>query len=331
MNPRAPSIPVEALHRLLHEPKGTPLPADQAQALRAAGCELAPVDAAEGLHRLVRSGLGAWEDYLAWRCPLPGSRPRTIRVFNRTSSTQDVARALAIAPGDHADGALVIADEQTHGRGRLGRRWTAPPGAGLLFTRVRLDGASTGGGPAGDAPLTLAASVACAEAIDGLLPPGAGPVRIKWPNDLTVGGRKLAGLLVESTPLGAGGSARAWLLGVGLNTGLRQEDLPADAGELASRVTSLSMLGADVDRLRVLAELVRAIDAAAARPAAELCEAWRSRATLPPSRCTVWHDGAELRGEVIDIDPLAGLIFRRESGEILHLPAATTTIMPQSP
>src|SRR5207244_4946287 len=103
-----------------------------------------------------------------------------------TPSTQDVARGLPV-------GSVVVADQQTSGRGRLGRRWEAPPGSGLLASFVL---------PVH--PLaSLAAGVAAARACGD-------SVRLKWPNDLLVDGRKLAGILVEVA------SERA-LVGVGIN------------------------------------------------------------------------------------------------------------------
>jgi len=100
--------------------------------------------------------------------------------LRRTDSTNDRARALAAAGAPH--GALVTAAEQTAGRGRQGRTWTAPPGRALLLSLVlRVDA---------PALVPLQAGVAVAEAVGDA-------ARIKWPNDVHVDGRKVAGILVE--------------------------------------------------------------------------------------------------------------------------------------
>lgn len=112
-------------------------------------------------------------------------RPRIVHLTS-VSSTQDVARELPI-------GSVVVADHQTAGRGRLGHRWEAPPGTALLVSFVL----------APNPLLSLAAGVAAAEAC------GHG-VRLKWPNDLLLDGRKVGGILVEATPAKA-------VCGIGIN------------------------------------------------------------------------------------------------------------------
>src|SRR5436305_4583140 len=113
-------------------------------------------------------------------------RPR--RHLRRTSSTNDLARALAAGGAPH--GTLVTADEQTAGRGRQGRTWTAPPGSSLLCSLVLRD-------PPWMTPLHAAAGVA--EAVETTLRDAGrdDAVGVKWPNDIHVGGRKVAGILAE--------------------------------------------------------------------------------------------------------------------------------------
>src|SRR6266852_1233980 len=133
--------------------------------------------------------------------------PRFVHLES-VGSTQDVARAMPI-------GSVVMADYQTSGRGRLAHRWESPPGTALLVTFV----------VAPNALLSLAAGVAAAEAC------GRG-VRLKWPNDLLLDGRKVGGILVESSPVKA-------LCGIGINLtwapeGAAQVDEPRD--ELLERL-----------------------------------------------------------------------------------------------
>lgn len=165
------------------------------------------------------------------------------------ASTQAVAFDLAAAGAP--DGTLVVADTQTDGRGRRGRAWWDEPGASLLasiLVRPRL--------PLAALPLLgLAAGVAVAEALDEVAPVGG---RLKWPNDVLVGGRKVAGILVESR-LGAHGQAvdpaPVAVIGIGVN--LAQRRFPP---ELAARATSVALAtGRDVDRDTLLGGLGRAV------------------------------------------------------------------------
>jgi BirA family transcriptional regulator, biotin operon repressor / biotin---[acetyl-CoA-carboxylase] ligase len=160
----------------------------------------------------------------------------TIKWFEEVGSTNDVA--LQLAAHGFAEGTLVGADMQTAGRGRQGRHWVSPPGAGLYVSIILRP-------PAGVAPLlTMAAGVAAADGIreaTGLI------VSLKWPNDVYVGSRKLAGILAEG---GTSGSALDFVvLGTGIN--LMPAAYPPD---VASRATSLEFeLARPVDRGLVLA------------------------------------------------------------------------------
>ena len=142
--------------------------------------------------------------------------------FSTTASTNDVAAALAASrgAGNHldAEGAVVIADTQTAGRGRRGRSWFSPPGAGLYVSVVLDPGRARQEPDRALALLTLAAGVALADAVyrtTGLAPD------IKWPNDLLIGRRKLAGILAGGWVRTAGGrrehTRHRVVLGYGIN------------------------------------------------------------------------------------------------------------------
>lgn len=138
--------------------------------------------------------------------------------LRRTDSTNHRAREMAVRGAPH--GTFVTASEQSAGRGRQGRTWTTPPGQALLCSFVIRDPSRL---------LSLAAGVAVAEVV--------GPrARLKWPNDVLVDGRKVAGVLVEGRP-----QERWAVLGIGLNVALRVEDLPP---ETRARAGSLG-LGAE--------------------------------------------------------------------------------------
>jgi BirA family biotin operon repressor/biotin-[acetyl-CoA-carboxylase] ligase len=135
--------------------------------------------------------------------------------YSQTDSTNERARELAVAGAPH--GTLVTATEQSAGRGRQGRRWTAPPGRALLCSLVIRDPPRL---------LPLAAGVAVAEV-------SGAQALLKWPNDVLVDGLKVAGILVEGRP------QEGWaVLGIGLNVALREEDFPP---ELEGRAGTLGL------------------------------------------------------------------------------------------
>jgi BirA family transcriptional regulator, biotin operon repressor / biotin---[acetyl-CoA-carboxylase] ligase len=147
---------------------------------------------------------------------------------------------------DDAEGAIAVAEEQSQGRGRLGRSWHAPPGTAVLVSIVLRPSVD----PARLPELSLVAGGAVAEAIADVT--GIEPA-IKYPNDVLIGGRKVAGILAESS------NGRV-VLGIGVNANQTAEQLPADA-----QTTPTSLLletGGPVDRPRLLAAILRRVEGA---------------------------------------------------------------------
>jgi BirA family biotin operon repressor/biotin-[acetyl-CoA-carboxylase] ligase len=179
----------------------------------------------------------------------PGALGGRLEFHARLGSTSDRARDLAASGEPH--GTIVIADEQVSGRGRGGRSWHSPGRLGIYLSCILRPDA-----PPEQAPLAgLVAAVACREAAASFLS-GEGTVRLKWPNDVVSGRRKLAGILPESRTSQEG--IRDIVLGVGLNVNHATEDFPED---LRARATSLRLLaGAPLDRVAVAARLVTALD-----------------------------------------------------------------------
>jgi BirA family biotin operon repressor/biotin-[acetyl-CoA-carboxylase] ligase len=165
------------------------------------------------------------------------------------TSTNDIARALAEAGAEH--GTAVVAREQTHGRGTKGRAWHSPPGLGLYVSFV-LRGPGEGSLPSLQL-LPLAAGLAAADAI---LETAGSEVRLKWPNDLVHGGRKLGGILSEGVSGAACGSFA--VVGVGINIGQKPEDFPEDLR--ASSVSLRTIVGRAVSAEALLGGLCRALD-----------------------------------------------------------------------
>lgn len=258
---------------------------------------------------LRRTGLECWADFIETRHAT--ALGRRVWVYRHTASTQDIARQLVDGAADLGAvcGTLVVADHQTAGRGRLGRRWLSRPGGQLLLTAIVRH----------EQPIVDRLMLASAHAVAQVAEAFAdGAVGVRWPNDVMLDGRKLAGILVERV----GGAA---LLGVGFNVALDPDDLPP---ELAPTVTSLAHAGHAADRLAVLDVLLRELDLALRLGDDQLVSAWRGRNTLTQRRITVETDGKTLTGRVIDIDPARGLLLAVEGGPVAPLPAATTSLVP---
>lgn len=278
-------------------------------ALRRAGCVF---DQRPDLGvALVRTGLGAWVDYLDHRLTDAGR----VTVYGRTQSTQDIARQIADHAGAAADGAIVVADEQTGGRGRLGRRWTAPAGSAVMFSRIHRINAPIARD--GVDRFSFAASVAVAETLATHVP----GVRIKWPNDILIGGQKIAGILVETLRTALG--ERAAIIGIGINVNLAPDALPPEV-----RATCLTRLGRPVDRLVLLAETIERLDAALGMANLDpLLRRWRALSSMLHRHVRLRSNGRDIEGEVVDLDPNDGLILRTADGTMIHLHAATTTVL----
>jgi BirA family biotin operon repressor/biotin-[acetyl-CoA-carboxylase] ligase len=249
--------------------------------------------------------------------PRLGALARDVRYFPTIGSTNDVAARLAADPAN--EGVVVCADEQTAGRGRRGRTWFSPPGAGLYVSVVLMPGGSVEPARA-TMLLTLAAGAALSEGIEaatGLRPD------IKWPNDLLVGRRKLAGILAEAAA--SGSRIESVVLGYGINI-----SPAAYPPEVADRATSLETeLGRAVDRPSVFAETLAALarrygDLLAGRFDAIL-DAWRGRAPGCHGAAVSWQTPAgPCTGRTMGIDDsgallvsVAGRLERLVAGEVV--------------
>ena len=232
-----------------------------------------------------------------------------IHFFSTIGSTSDVAAALAAHR--ECEGTIVVAEAQTGGRGRRGRLWFSPPGAGLYTSVVLMPARSARADQRVTSLLTLAAGVALADAIER----AAGlRVDIKWPNDLLSRDRKLAGILAE------GGSSSASrietvILGYGIN--VRPASYPP---ELTGKVTSLEAeSGRAVDRGVLFAETLAALaeryeDLLAARFDAILDD-WRLRAPGSRGASVSWEaHGGRHSGVTAGVDQDGALLVQTEAG-----------------
>ena len=223
-----------------------------------------------------------------------------VRWHGEVASTMDVASALAAAGA--GQGVVVGADQQTAGRGRRGHAWESASGAGLYFSFIARPPLRAN---ASLPLLTLAAGVAVRAGIHaavGLVP------QLKWPNDLLVDRRKLAGILAEG--LAVGTAAQAVVIGVGLN--LRPSPYPPG---VAARATSLEgELGRAVERGPVLAEVLAALAdrlATVERSPGDILQAWRAASPSATGTRVEWDDRS---GVTAGIDDSGALLVRTGSG-----------------
>jgi BirA family biotin operon repressor/biotin-[acetyl-CoA-carboxylase] ligase len=220
--------------------------------------------------------------------------------YPQITSTNDVAASMAMRGA--AEGTVVVADMQTAGRGRLGRSWESPPGAGLYVSVVLRPAAAALG------LITIAAGAAVAEGIESAT--GLRPA-VKWPNDVYAAARKLAGILAEAGTSGA--VVQHVVVGIGVNV------MPARwPPAIAARATSLETeAGRAVDRGWVFAECLAAL-AARYRDLREgrtdaVLDAWRQRAASTFGRSVEWEAaGRTVSGIVEDIDETGALIVRSQ-------------------
>lgn len=235
---------------------------------------------------------------------------RSVLVFPEVESTNDEAFS------HNVDGLCVFAERQSRGRGRRGSAWIAPPGSSLLLSLLLGDKIA----PALPAQrLVLASAVAVAETLHEVADIEA---QIKWPNDLLVDGRKIAGILVESR-------SGSHVIGIGLNVHQSAEQF---TGELAVSATSIRAIGGrTVDRVLLAKVLLGRLDewiahAAASDGADALHEQWRRRSATIGRRVELLHDQKTFTGTVIDIAPDVGLIVRLDSGVLRTFEPATVHV-----
>ncbi len=246
----------------------------------------------------------------------------SVTVVDSTGSTNADLLAASLTPGG-AEGQVLVAEEQTAGRGRMGRSWVSVPGASLTFS-VLLRPASVPAARRGWLPLLTGVAVALAvRSVAGV------DATLKWPNDVLAGERKLAGILAEQSPDGS-----AVVLGVGVNVATPADALPVSPSGLPA--TSLLAEGAPVTREALLPEILRHLErwylALGADPdpvRSGLHAQYRSLCgTLGRTVRVELPAGRELTGVAEDIDPDGRLLIRTDAsapavpvsaGDIVHL------------
>jgi len=232
--------------------------------------------------------------------------------FNSVSSTMDIAHQLG-AKGV-SEGAVVMSETQTKGRGRIGRQWFSPKYKGLyasLILRPKIP-------PRDAAVITLLTAVAAYEAINrvtGLQP------QIKWPNDIILKNKKLAGILTE---LSAEQDVVHFIVvGIGINVNNDEDELLAQATSLKKQK------GSSVNRAELFQEFLRSMESwyfsFCKDGSGPILENWRRYALTLNHRVRVCINRQYIEGEAVDVDSDGGLILRRDSGLLEKITAGEIT------
>ncbi len=242
---------------------------------------------------------------------------RDIRVFEETSSTNDVMEKLA--RDNVREGVVVFAESQTKGRGRLGRRWISPPHQGLWFSvllRPKLR-------PQEMTQMTIGAATALRRAVEaetGLKPD------IKWPNDLLLDGKKVAGILTEmSAELDR---VRHIIIGIGVDVNLTAAAFPGDLRKIA---TSLKIeAGEAISRPELAAAILRELDVDYARIAggkfSAVADEWEAGCTTIGKNVTVFLGTRKIRGRAESLDDDGALLLRTEHGHLERIIGGDVTL-----
>lgn len=232
--------------------------------------------------------------------------------FPKIDSTN--AFLMGLASQGEPEGTVVLTEEQTAGRGRLGRTWKAPPGTSLLISVLLRPNASL----IDSSKLSLVAALAVLQTLREVT---ALSSAIKWPNDVLVNGRKVCGILAETTAGAGGGSRPALVLGIGLNVNQDRQDFPADFRDQA---TSLRIeTGKEQSRLLLLQKLLKSLEdlylAFEKNGFAHLLDELRESSAVIGKRVAVQVGTYTVEGTVEDLDDEGRLLMRLDSGSLTIL------------
>lgn len=234
---------------------------------------------------------------------------KSIYSFEEVGSTNEVAHELAIngAP----EGTVVISDSQTRGKGRLERKWISPSGKNIYISIIFRPAIE-----ARDAPfLTLVSSIALAEAIRN----EGTDAFIKWPNDVLIDDRKVAGVLTEMTE--KGGSVDFVIVGLGVNINMTDQDMDEEMGEVAEIATSLRMAtGREINRVNMIVNLIEEIEhwynkyLEKGKP--PIVKEWMGRWGAINRRVLAKFNGEEIVGVAIGINENGYLMIKKDDGNV---------------
>lgn len=226
---------------------------------------------------------------------------RKIHYSESLSSTMDAAFKLGMEGAE--EGTLVLTETQTKGRGRHGRTWASPKYKGIYFSPILRPKIP----PAQTPVLTLLAAVSICEAVkeEGVIGP-----KIKWPNDIILGNKKVGGILTELNA--EMDEVHFVVIGIGLNVNGKEDHLPAGATSLEVQV------GRELSRRQILQKLIQRLEAnyIAFRDRGPdfITEKWRKYALTLGKRVKINYPNGHLEGTAVDIDSDGALLVRKDSG-----------------
>jgi BirA family biotin operon repressor/biotin-[acetyl-CoA-carboxylase] ligase len=236
---------------------------------------------------------------------------RELRYWPEVDSTN--ATALRLAAEGTVEGTVVVAEAQNKGRGRARKAWYSPPGVNLYLSVILRPAVAV----QRTARLTLISSLAIADAIDT----EGGQAQVKWPNDVLLAGRKVAGVLTELQTMGE--RVETLVLGVGVNVNVSQDILDRALGETAWGATSLqAVLGREVERVGfatiLLESLERRYDRFLASEGKAMVQEWKARSCLG-QRARIIETGRSIEGVAADIDESGCLLVRLDDGSLARV------------
>ena len=254
---------------------------------------------------------------LATRASQPRIIGRDIRVFEQTTSTNDVIEKLA--RDGVREGVVVFAEAQTKGRGRLGRKWISPERKGLWFSVLLRPDLR----PQETTQLTVASATALRRAIQ--LETGLKP-EIKWPNDILIDGRKVAGILTElSAELDR---VKHVILGIGVDVNLGAGEFPTELRKLATSLKIES--GRTIERPELAAAILRELDFDYARICAgkftAVADEWEAHCATIGNDVTIQIGGRKIRGRAESLDEDGALLVRTEHGHLERITGGDVTL-----
>jgi len=236
-----------------------------------------------------------------------------ILVYDSTSSTNDIATEYA--RNKQNDGLVIFAEEQTAGRGRAGSEWLSGRADSILCSIVLTDNKLNA------ELLSLTCAVAVAETIGKM---GGSHTKIKWPNDIMLNGKKVAGILLESK---VDKGCNACIIGIGINCHQKKDSFSI---QIQSTATSLDAESNSVSDRNLLAKrLLTSVDQwleAAEKTGEKVIDRWRELSIQLGHRVTLLFNGASFTGHCIGIDPEEGLIIQLDTGGVRMFDAAHTVI-----
>ncbi|MBN1869140.1 MAG: biotin--[acetyl-CoA-carboxylase] ligase [Candidatus Omnitrophica bacterium] len=239
---------------------------------------------------------------------------KDIRHFDSLTSTMDVAFQLGVEGA--CEGTVVCAESQTKGKGRLGRSWASPKGKGIYMSVILRPALL----PSDLTQLTLLSSVAVCEAVNKFCNIAA---KIKWPNDILVGDKKLAGILTESSA--EMDRVRFIVVGIGINVNASLSQLPPHSTSIKNET------GQKISRVVLMQEVLRSLErwyAVLGKDGfAPVIARWKQLSSTLGHHVRVIDPSGDVEGEAVDLDENGGLIIRddnglkikRMSGDVVHI------------